>query len=255
MQNIIDFEKLDPMFKQIVEAIVKAVGTDIRDFLSENSDETHNAIRLIRGDKINSNLRNYVVSDTVELHSFTRHAWEGRILIDREHKVTISVLTKQTFEGIMRKERKSPHYLMSIAHIENSDVSAESEQLSLFSPEGGFTDDDYCKDFETIMGDEVGSEDGYHQLVVVYETEKSVVTSISVRLVDKNLLTSKEYPLEKFLKPDLNDLTFEPEEIVDKSENDVRHLIGIKVQKEEEKKTPKQEILITLKEEKGENRA
>lgn len=53
----------------------------------------------------------------------------------------------------------------------------------------------------------------------------------------------------------MNDLTFEPEEIVDKSENDVRHLIGIKVQKEEEKKTPNQEILITLKEEKGENRA
>lgn len=61
------FHDLDGIFADIVAAIVKGVGQDVRDYYKDNPDETHNALKLVRGDKINTNLRNFVVSDSVEL--------------------------------------------------------------------------------------------------------------------------------------------------------------------------------------------
>ena len=83
--------RMDSLLRNIVWAINKGIGDDVREYLSETHKETNNAIILMRGDNINTNLRNFVVSDTVELKKFRRSAWQGRILIDRENKFTITI--------------------------------------------------------------------------------------------------------------------------------------------------------------------
>lgn len=256
MSESFNFSNMDKLFEKITAAVVKSVGPDIRDYLADNPDETHNALKLVRGDKINTNLRNFVASDTVELKTFKRYAWEGRILIDREHKVTIAICTKQTLDAIPRKkDRTSPHYQMTIANVENADVEPIYEQMTLFSGMSQFSSDVYADDFKTIMGEDVLAEDGYKHLVVVYETSGSdVVTYISAKLIDRNLATAKEYSLDRFLKPDFGDLTaeFNDEET---TQNDVRSLVTVKAPKQKNNATPKQDGLVTAKGQEEEKRA
>lgn len=255
MSETFNFSNMDKLFEKIAAAVVKGVGPDIRDYLADNLDETHNALKLVRGDKINTNLRNFVASDTVELKDFKRYAWEGRILIDREHKVTISICTEQTFDAIPRKkDRTSPHYLMTIANVENADVEPIYEQMTLFPGMSQFSSDVCADDFKTIMGEDVLAEDGYKHLVVVYETSGSDVTYIAAKLIDRNLATVKEYSLDRFLKPDFGDLTaeFNDEET---TQNDVRSLVTVKAPKQKTNVTPKQDGLVTAKGQEEEKRA
>lgn len=255
MPEIVNFKDLDPLFKKIVAAIVKGTGSDIRDYLFENRDETHNAVKLVRGDKINTNLRNFVVSDTVELKTFKRYAWEGRLIIDREHKITITICTKQTLEAIPKKKNRScPHYLMSIVNIENQDVEPVYVQLSFVPEVTSFSQDEYQEDFKTIMEEEVNIGDGYKHLAIVYETAGTEVTYIAARLLDRDLGTGKEYSLEKFLKPDFVDLTAENNETNTKK-NDVHTLVKVKKHEQSENESPAYSGLVTAKGQKEDKRA
>ena len=255
MSESFNFSNMDKLFEKITAAVVKGVGPDIRDYLADNPDETHNALKMVRVDKINTNLRNFVASDTVELKNFRRYAWEGRILIDREHKVTISICTKQTFDAIPRKkDRTSPHYQMTIANIENADVEPIYEQMTLFSGMTQFSNDVYADGFKTNMGEDVLAGDGYKHLVVVYETSGSDVTYIAAKLVDRNLATAKEYSLDRFLKPDFGDLTAEYND-EETTQNDVRSLVTVKAPKQKTNIAPKQDGLVTAKGQEEEKRA
>ncbi len=246
-----EFKELDPLFQKITQAIVKGCGPDFQDSLSINKDETRNASKFIRGDKINTNLRNYVTSDTVELWPFMRSSWEGRLLIDRVHKITITICTKRTFMNIKRSNHERPHYLMSLVHVENSNVSPQFEPISLFSESEKFSDDDYREDYRKIMGSEVLAEDGYHHLVVVYERSNLDVTFVAAILIDKNLSPVAEYPFDKFLKPDFNDLTAESIE-EDKAQNDIHSLVKVKTRIMENEDDGKKAGLVTPKKEREE---
>ena len=247
MPETFDFTNEDKLLEKIVAAIVKGVGPDIRDYLTENQDETCNSLRSLRGDKINTNLRNYVVSDTVEMKTFNRHAWQGRILIDREHKVTITICTKYTLEAISkRKERSCPHYLMSLVNVENHDVTPTYEQLSFLPDITRFSQEDYQNDYKNIMGGEVGLYDGYKHLAVVYERNGYEVINITARLLDRELGTSVEYPLGRFIKPDFCDLTAESSES-EMKKNDVHSLVTVKEKEPNDVKAPKQAGLVTAK--------
>lgn len=255
MPELVNFKDLDPLFKKIVAAIVKGTGPDIRDYMSENPDETHNAVKLVRGDKINTNLRNFVVSDTVELKTFKRYAWEGRLIIDREHKITVTICTKQTLEAIPKKKNRScPHYLMSIVNIENQDVDPVYVQLSFVPEVARFSQDEYQEDFKTIMEEEVNIGDGYRHLAIVYETSGTNVTYIAARLLDRDLGTGKEYSLEQFLKPDFGDLTAEANETSNRK-NDVHTLIKVKDQEQSDNESPAYTGLVTAKSQKEDRRA
>ena len=70
MSESFNFSNMDKLFEKITAAVVKGVGPDIRDYLADNPDETHNALKMVRVDKINTNLRNFVASDTVELKNY-----------------------------------------------------------------------------------------------------------------------------------------------------------------------------------------
>jgi|GEM_PF-3581712 len=51
MPENLSFTSLDKLFEKIVAAVVKGVGSDIRDYLAENPDKTDNALKYLRGDK------------------------------------------------------------------------------------------------------------------------------------------------------------------------------------------------------------
>lgn len=200
------------LLRKIVKAIEKGVGEDIREYLMSTDKATNNAVRMLRSDNINTNLRDSVVSDTVELHYFNRSAWTGCLLIDREHKATYTICARQTLEAIPKKKnRQIPHYLQTILHIQNGEVEATQHQMSLadFMPElfTHFSDEEFRDDYLKIMEEEISFGDGYTHLVIAYETERQVITSIAVKLLDPDFQTAQEYSLMEMLKPDFSDLT------------------------------------------------
>ena len=80
--------------------------------------ETMNSVRYIRGDKINENIRNLVISDDIMLISFRRYSWDGRMIIDQKNRISYTVTTKQNLEAIpKKKDRKCPHFLQSILAV------------------------------------------------------------------------------------------------------------------------------------------
>lgn len=60
----------DDLLRKIVYCIEKAIGDDLQQYLRENHRETNNAIILLRGDNINTNLRTHVVKDDIDLVPF-----------------------------------------------------------------------------------------------------------------------------------------------------------------------------------------
>ncbi len=249
MSNRIKIESMRPLLTKIVKAIEKGCGEDIRNYLAAYDKATNNAVRLLRSDNINTNLRDSVVSPVIELKHFSRSAWEGCLLIDRENRMTFTICTKQTLESIpKKKDRRIPHYLQTILHVQNSDVEAQYKQLDLsdYMPDVGsiFSDEEYQADYQSIMEDEISFGDDYLHLVIVYEAAHFDITSVSMRLLDKDFMTAKDYPLDSLLKPDFSNLTMSDE----RQQKDARSLVSVKagLKKSGEVK-PKQETKISAK--------
>ena len=120
----------DDLLRKIVYCIEKAIGDDLRQYLRENHRETNNAIILLRGDNINTNLRTHVVKD--DLVPFQRYGWSGRMVIDRKEHITYSIMTEGTLSGVPKKKnRENPHYLQSVLYVENKDCIAKERQMTL----------------------------------------------------------------------------------------------------------------------------
>lgn len=248
----IDFDAIKYDLGKIGQAIAKAVGPDIRRYKANHELETYNSIRILRGDYINTNLKAMV--DGMELHTFKRSSWDGRLLIDRRNNLTYSICTKQTLESIPKaKNRHIPHYLQTILHIENADVKPMYEQMMLPGMQAEtmpFDEDDYRDDYKQVMGEDITFDDRYRHLVITYETKQSEITYISAKLLDPNCNLSQEYSMMNLLKPDYIDLSADVEE--KPIAKDARNLVGVKrslVEKKEKAQT--QEPLVSAKREKG----
>lgn len=254
MENI-NFNGIKLDLCKIVHAIAKASGPDIREFMATSDHETDNCIRLLRGDFINTNLRDMV--EGMELHSFKRSSWDGRLLIDRRHNLTYSICTKQTLDAISKtKGRHIPHYLQTILHIQNTEVKPMYEQMTLPGMEADITDFDeneYREDYKKVMGDDLALDDNYTHLVVTYEAEHGEITYIAARLLDPNLDLSKEWSLMDLLKPDYIDLTVNMSE--KPKTKDTHDLIAIKASliKAKERRVPVP--LVSAKQQEGEKQA
>lgn len=244
----LEIDDMKSLLKLIVKAVEKGVGEDIRDYIRSTGKATNNAVRLMRTDNINTNLRDSVVSDTVELKYFNRSAWTGCLLIDRVHNVTITICAKQTLEGIPRKpDRRMPHYLQSILYVQNSDVEPRYVQQTLgdYLPEvkSQFSDEEYRDDYKTIMDDDLKFGDDYRHLVVVYESAHFEVTSIAVKMLTPEFETAQEYALDSLLKLDFSELTNTDAET---EKRDGRSLVSVKDSLRKEKEpAAMQETKIT----------
>lgn len=248
----IDFDAIKNDLCKIGQAIAKAVGQDIRLYRATHELETYNSIRILRGDYINTNLKAMV--DGMELHTFKRSSWEGRLLIDRRNKLTYSICTKQTLESIPKaKNRHIPHYLQSILHVENADVKPMYEQMILPGMQAeimSFDEDEYRDDYMLLMGEDITFDDRYRHLVVAYETKQGEITYISAKLLDPNCELSQEYSMMDLLKPDYIDLSVDMAE--KPAAKDARNLVGVKRSLVEKKgKVQTQEPLVSAKREEG----
>lgn len=204
----LDFTNMRPQLQLLVSAIQKGVGEDIREYLLNSGKYTNNAVRAMLGDNIFTNISKYASSEALELRKFRRFAWEGCIIIDRAHKLTYSICSKRTFEGIpKKKERSFPHYLQSILFVQNSTVQPKYIQPYLFGydSESNFSPDVYFEDYASIMGDFAG--DGYIHWCIVYEASHSAITHISMVKLDRNFSPAEEINLDDLLKPDFSELT------------------------------------------------
>ncbi|MDU3490281.1 MAG: DUF5986 family protein [Clostridiales bacterium] len=242
MPNRVKMDKrvsqMEPLLRNVVWAVSKGIGDDVREYLAEYHKTTNNAIILMRGDNINTNLENFVVTDSIELKKFNRSAWRGCILIDRQNKFTITICTRQTLETISRKRnRRIPHYLMSILYVLNGDLEAPTKQIhlaDLFPDEfTQFSNDELRDDFEDIMEDEINYDDGYRHGVVVYESKNMEITDIEFLILDADLDTVHRYSLNEMVKPNFNDLTAEEAEPT--AEKAKRNLVSLKAELSKDK--------------------
>lgn len=250
MNSRIKIDNMKPLLTRIVKAVEKGCGEDIREYLMSTDKATNNALRLMRADNINTNLRDSVASETVELKYFKRSAWVGCLLIDRENKVTYTICTKRTLESIPRKPNRSiPHYLQTILYVQNAGVVARYKQVELSDYFPGviteFSEEEYLEDYHNIMEDDLSFDDDYLHLVIVYEVEHYQITSIALRLLDKDVQTAEEYLLTSLLQPDFSELTLASEK---EQKKDVHSLVSVKAGiKKAKESAPQPEIKISAK--------
>ena len=253
MSNEVKIDKrvnqMEQLLRNVVWAISKGIGDDVRDYLATYHKTTNNAVMLMRGDNINTNLENFVVTGSVELKKFRRYAWQGCVLIDRENKFTITICTRQTLDAISRKRnRRTPHYLMSILYMLNGDLEAPVKQLHLADlyPDEftKFSGDDLKDDFEAIMADEINYDDGYRHGVAVYESKHMEIDTIAFLVLDADLDAVREYSLNEMVKPNFRDLTAEEENQADKKKSS--NLVSVKegLSKDKAGKTEKKPLVL-----------
>lgn len=210
-----DVINIQPELRLIVKSIAKAVGSDIRNYLLNSNLDTNNAIAQLRGDYINTNLRDFVIlgNEDLELKHFKRFVWTGSLLIDRKHKITITISTKSTLARIKAvKERKNPHYLQSVCHVLNGDLTAECKQMTISDIAGVdieplFADEVYEDDFDNIMDAAISQGERYRHCVVAYEAERLEIKSLSLMILDKDLDVVRDISLMELLQPDFGTLT------------------------------------------------
>lgn len=208
-----DIVDMQPELSLVVMALSKAIGPDTKAFIAEQGWDTFNSLVLVRGDLINTNLRNMVVSDTLELRHFKRYVWTGHLLIDRKHKITITISARSTLNRVKKvKGRKNPYYLQSLCHTLNGDLEADCKQITIADIEGveidpPFTEEVYEADFENIVDAAISQGEGYRHCLITYEAEGFELKSTSLMILDKDLDAVCEYSIIDLLQPDFGNLT------------------------------------------------
>ena len=192
----------DDLLRKIVYCIEKAIGDDLQQYLRENHRETNNAIILLRGDNINTNLRTHVVKDDIDLVPFQRYGWS-----------------------------ENPHYLQSVLYVENKDCIAKARQMTL--EDFGITifDTDVLEqDFEKISQGMINVEEDYKHYIIAYKAENGEIKDIKLRFLDKDFNIVDEASLMQYIKPDFARLTdIGPSEDTDEdAKPDKKGLVAIK---------------------------
>ncbi len=216
MNTLDEFDVIDiqPNLRVVVKALEKAIGSDTREYLVNSNMDTNNAIILLRGDFINTNLRNMFVGyEDVELKHFKRFIWTGHMLIDRKHNIVITISSKSTLQRVKKVNgRKNPYYVQTFCHVLNGDLEAPCKQMTIADLEGiemapPFAEEVYEADFESIVDAAISQGDGYRHCLVTYEADGFNLKSVSIMLLDKDLDTVQEISLMDLLQPDFGNLT------------------------------------------------
>jgi len=218
------------LLRRIVRCVDKAVADDVPQYLREHYKETNNAVAHLRGDFINDNLKNLVVSGDIELLPFNRSSWQGRIIVDHGEKVTYTVTTQQTLRSIPKKQRNKPHYLHTLLYKENGEYEGEGKQLTLMDMYP-FEIEDLERDYETIVNGRISPEDGYVHYVIAYESQNSELIDIQLEFLDKDFNTITTASLNEHIKPDfarLTDVELVDEGFDDNIEAEEEGLVSIK---------------------------
>ena len=218
------------LLRKIVYAVNKAITQDVPQDMRDNRLETNNRNIFAAGDYINENLRQHVVKDDVDLISFNRYAWEGRIIADRANSITYTISTHQTLKTVITKHRNQPHYLMTLLYAENSDCEGSPKQMTLgdISPDfkmDAFDAEVLEEDFDRIMQGSISRTDGYKHYIVAYTAEHHAIMKIELLLLDKDFAVVDQLDLIEYVTPDFASLTesqYEETEELEETEQEVK---------------------------------
>ena len=197
----------DPLLRRIVRAIDKAIADDVPRIRQEMLLETDNYLRFIRTDCIHNNLKALATSEDVQIIPFKRYSWKGRMLVDHANHITYSITTRQNLNAIpKKKDRRAPHFLMSMIAVENGDLKGQYEQLSLF-PMSQFDDVIYKEDYNSIINGALDPSAGYRHYVITYEFTGETLLEVDVVFLDKNFNIIDTESIREYIKPDFARLT------------------------------------------------
>ena len=226
-KKIIDNKDL---FQKLAYCINKT-AYDLRQYLKENPNETNNAIMFLKGDFINTALKDYVIKDDVIFIPFNRNFWKGRIIADIKNHITYSIMTEQTLSRVIKnKNSKTLHYLIILINMENKDCISKCEQITLNGVESDFDTDALEQEFENITNKLINLEEGYKHYVVSYKMNKYLVENIEIKLFDKDFNIVDKLSLMEYIKLDFSQLT-NNEFVQDANKDskvDKRNLVSIK---------------------------
>ena len=235
-------QRNDPLLRRIVRAIDKAIADDVPRIRQEMQLETDNYVRFIRSDCIHDNLKTLAVSEDVQIIPFKRYSWKGRMLVDHANRITYSITTRQNLDAIpKKKDRRAPHFLMSMLAVENGDLEGQYEQLTLF-PMDQFDEETYEEDYDTIINGALDPSAGYRHYVITYEFTGETLLEVDVVFLDKNFTVIDKESIREYIKPDFARLTGSaaaPEDAAENKPSIKNHLSlkpGLKQQLYEEEK-------------------
>lgn len=206
---VIDNRELsDWIVYNIIHSIDKAISEDVPNQRHELSLETKNYISFIRGDFINENLRKFVVDieKGILLHTFQRFGWSGRLLIIKDSRLTISIMTENNLARIQKKDRKNPHFIQSILHCMNGDLHGRYEQTQFFDTDP-FDSETYDKDFNKINNGAIDLVEGYRHCIISYSLTGKSLTDVRFKVLDPKFNIVCEENLSDYIKPDFASLT------------------------------------------------
>lgn len=221
------------LMRKIVYSVDKAIADDIPQYLRENHKETNNAVIHLRGDCINENLRNLVVGGDIEFVPFKRYVWQGRILVDRNEKITYTITTQKTLRAVPRKHRNKPHFLQTILYMENGGYEAPVKQITLMDLYP-FESEELESDYNSIVEGMIDPTEGYRHYVIAYDVDNSELRDIQLEFLDKDFNTIATASLSEYIKPDfarLTDVEFVDEDLSEETEDEAKGLVAIKSNK------------------------
>lgn len=214
------------LLQKIVYSIGRAVEHDLPEYLQEHRKEANNATVQLRGDFINDNLRRNLVDEEIQLIPFKRFVWEGRIIVDNVNKVTYTVTTKRNLDSIPKKQRKSPHYLETILHVENGGLEAPVKQLQLLRYPA-FDDDVYDDDYSSMFSGYIQDPQQFRHYVITYEAQNNELRDVQLHFLDKDFdPIGDAMPLNQYRKLDYGLLTQTDNSELDPTDKEIPDVVG-----------------------------
>lgn len=208
-------EEHEALLSLIANAIPKSIGADIKHYLANSNNETNNAVKFMRADFINTNVKNALIASmpNIKLHAFKRGPHDLRLIVDFDNHLTYSIHGKTSFDDIRNRHQDSethkPHYTQSILAIENQDIAPVNEQLSLldFGLLMPYSEDEYQKDYADIVGQDGKIDSGFHNIVITYSCKKGKVDSLDLLILAYDMSVVEEFSLMDLIHPDIMELT------------------------------------------------
>lgn len=202
-----DVFNLDKVLEKIVYSIVQAIEVDLLDKIVQMNLETDNYVRIIKGDLINTRLKEILLEPNYYIHSFNRGGWKGRMIIDNENLNIYSITSMENLLRIPRvKERRIPHYMQSCLCTINKTLKA-SEQISFIDIGSKFADEVYLDDCNMLFNNVNINLDEFTYYILTYEHKYHKIVDVQLHLLDKDFQVVDKKSLNEFIKPDFANLT------------------------------------------------
>lgn len=233
-------EKMDNVKQLIVDCICTSVNVDFPEKKYTIDLDSTNYAKDLRGDIINTNLKKMFNDKKYIVHEFQRGGWEGRIALDLENKVLLSVTTKNNLYNIpKKKDRMVPHYMQTILEVLNDKIGGPI-QMTLPNVESIFDKDTYDLNFKNITnGIEINLEE-FTYYIVTYDYKSQGVIDIEWILLNKDFNIVEKVNLNSLMKTDYADLTedttIDGEDISQSGKTKEERQEGVKLGLKKEKK-------------------